>query len=179
MGWVRRIKINMKTIHQHPTELVLGVLTNQQPHNLTVLQSKQVKIGRWSLDFQIIGESHRVIARYDTFVVVQEILACVPLVADDCRHFKRFATLGAHSFRQDAYEVAIWFSEEPVPLLEGANLEVWFPVVYHSQPVTQIKWDVLPTGIRWWTLHLYPLQTGTVTVLSSSHLQTKDGDLWT
>lgn len=169
----------MKTIHQHPTELVLGVLTSQQLHNLTIVQSEQVNAGRWAFEFQIIGESHRIIARYNNVVVLQEILACVPLAADDCHHFKRFATLGAHTFRQDSYGMEIWFSEEPVPLLEGANLEVWFPAVHHSQPVTQIKWDVLPNGIRWWTLHLYPLQTRTITVLSSSHLQIKDGDLWT
>ncbi|MCI0709660.1 MAG: hypothetical protein L0154_05795 [Chloroflexi bacterium] len=169
----------MKTIHQQPTNLVLGVLTSGHLHNLTVLQAEGVNAGCWSFEFQIIGESHRIIVRRDNLVVLQEILACVPLVAADCHHFKRFTRLGVHSFRQDSYGVDIWFSEEPVPLLEGANLEVWFPAVYHQQPVTQIKWDVLPNGIRWWTLHLYPLQTGTITVLSSSHLQTKDGDLWT
>ena len=169
----------MKTIYQQPTDLILGVLTGQHLHNLTVLQNKQVKMGDWSVEFQIIGESHRVIARHAGTVKFQEIMACVPLVAHDCYHFNTFPHLNAHSFRRDVYGVEIWFSDEPVPLLEAADLEVCFPAVHDRQPVTQIKWEVLSHKIRWWTLHVYPLPSQTITVLSSSHLNTKDGHLWT
>lgn len=165
----------MKFTHQQPNDLVLGIFNKPLAIPLTVLQEGILHLGLWRFVFQIIGESHCVQIQKDGNLVWQEVLACVPLVAADCTHYRSFDTLDSHHFSDKAYSIQVGFAiseTQPLPLLDAPDLEVLFPTRVGQPPVTQIRWERLgKVMVRWWTRHVYPGEGQTVVVQSYSEFR--------
>lgn len=158
----------LPTVEQDPTHLSFGLLRDDIHLDLTVIQEQIVETGEWRFVFHIVGESHRVLIYHHAQLHHQEVLACIPLLAEDCAYYAQFAELQAYQLNVKPYQFDIRFSTETMPLFTPANLEVWFPTVYGVAPVTQIRWADNGQKMRWWTLHLYPRAHDTVTVLTYS-----------
>ena len=166
----------LPTIEQDPINLSFGLVKANIHLELTVLQEHTVNINNWQFVFQIVGESHRVLVYYKGQLQQQEVLACIPLRADDCVHHATFDQLQNYQLDADSYQFDIRFSTEIVPLLTQVDMEVGFPQVYGGYPVTQLCWEDNGHLMRWRTLHLYPRAHDTVTVLTYSeynYLQAK------
>lgn len=162
-------------VYQQPTDLILGILPTDTPLNLNIIQSQQVMMGAFSFTFEIIGESHRVRVALHNQLVMQEILACVPLVAEDCWHYHPFKMLQNHSFARQRYQIVVYFSRTPIHLV-APQLTVQFPMIGGQIPLTQIGWKQHNEAIRWSTLHIYPNRQSTTYVYSNSifHIQERN-----
>lgn len=167
--FMTHIKASMlPLIEQDPTSLSFGFLSDSIQLHLNVLQAQVVHCGAWRFVFQIVGESHRVLIYQEDILVHQEVLACIPLVAQDCQHYAQFASLQDYQLQAQPYQFDIRFSTENVPLFSQVDMEVDFPQLHGVTPVTQLRWNDTGKSMRWWTLHLYPRSTDTVTVLTYS-----------
>ncbi len=155
-------------IEQDPTSLSFGILSDSIQLQLNVLQEQVVTCGDWRFVFQIVGESHRVLIYHNDTVLQQEVLACIPLLAEDCQHYAQFEHLQDYQLNTSPYQFDIRFSTENVPLFTQVDMEVDFPQLHGVTPVTQLRWDDTGKSMRWWTLHLYPRSQDTVTVLTYS-----------
>lgn len=157
-------------IYQEPTALSLHVIEGATPLNLTVIEAQRVSCGLWTVDFEIVGESHRVCLSQAGQVTWQEVLACTQLPPEQAQHQHAFSQLTAHCFATEGYRVQVTFTtgEGPGLRLDRPNLTATFPPVFGQQPVTQLAWEVSPAAIQWRSLHIYPLRTHTVTVSSFS-----------
>lgn len=161
----------MQSIYQHPTDLTLAILVHELPYDLTVLTSATLQQQDWQFEFQIIGESHRVRILHQQRLILQEVLACIPISDKSCYHLKQFKHLKTHRHQQRGYQTEVWFSDCAGPLFEKPDLEVWFPEIFHQPPVTQIKWKHHEKAVEWWTLHLYPTVQNAITVLTYSKFE--------
>jgi len=151
----------LKLVNQTPADLVLAVMSHTLPANLQIIEQAQMTRGAWRVDFRIIGESHAISVYYDDVPVMHEVLACVDVEAHSCAHLHPFSTLQAHQYADSGgYQVQVDFNEMPawaLPAESVSMIRVDFPKVFGIAPVTQIQWKATATGVRWWTLHTYPL----------------------
>lgn len=158
----------IEAIYQEPSQLVLGVAVQRFPCQLTILKQETLAVGDWRFVFHIIGESHFVQVEKHGKLVLQELLACINLDPRSCTHYHHFCNLAPHRFRQENYRIAIDFKhrDKGYTLPTNAGMEVAFPAVHGTIPVTQIRWQVTKNRVQWWTYHLYPHETGVTEVRS-------------
>lgn len=163
----KRISV-LNPIYQSPAALVLGIATQEMTLTPTILRGQILELGQWRCHFRIIGESHWVRLEKDGQLVLQEILACVPLPASECLHHYPCKTLHNHTFSWNDYSSLVqfnWQADLPHPE-NGLMLE--FPAIFGQTPVTCLNWEAQNGILRWWTLHTYPLLEGAVCVRSYS-----------
>lgn len=158
---------------QHPKDLRLGVSQTQEIQPLTVLAEKTVVIEELSITFRIIGESHWITISHNENILLQEILACVSLQGEHWQHQHSFIDSRSHTFAKDGYEIQLVFAEMTPRISQMGNLnsiEVYFPnpLGNGEEPFTRIWWEYDGHTLQWWTIHVYPLEDGTVAVLSTS-----------
>ena len=158
----------LPTIEQDPTNLSFGILRENTRFDLTVLQEEIVGVAGWRFVFQIVGESHRVLVYQNQQLQYQEVLACIPLLPEDCDYHASFGELQDYHLVVAPYQFDIRFSTETMPLFTQPDMEVRFPKMHSVTPVTQLRWEDNGHSMRWWTLHLYPRRHDTVTVLTYS-----------
>jgi hypothetical protein len=144
-------------IDQRPTDLVLGIVRTEIGYPLRCLQQAECILGAWRVIFRIIGESHVARVEHDGRLVFQEILACIPLTADECHHWQPFD------------QVRVGFSSQ-IDEARPYHMEVRFPGVDGRKPVTRIGWQAQTAHLTWWTLHTYPQPEGWVYVQTGSTL---------
>jgi hypothetical protein len=160
------------TVYQRPQDLVLGVTDRDVSHRFQILKRADVQTGALYVRFHIIGESHFVTVQNGGATLFHEILACVPLRADECWHLQRFSTLDAHFYRREAYQVEVTFGAKAVAMARSAQMiEVQFPRVYGVTPVTRVSWKQTRQRLYWWTLHTYPERAGTLYVQTASQVE--------
>ena len=146
------------TILQHPQDLQLAVLQDDNLSGLTILQAAHVRCGSWEFKFAIIGESHFVRVTYGGQFIMQEVLACVDLPANVRGHTHALHTLAPHQHQAERYAVQVDFAYEDLHAPTGYDgmLEFAFPEIYGVTPVTRICWWQEAQRLRWQTLHTYP-----------------------
>jgi hypothetical protein len=156
----------LKAIYQEPSRLILGIAYSHLPCQLTILKQELLTVGQWRFMFHIIGESHFVQVEYDKQLVLQELLACIDLDPAYCSHYHDFGNLNIHRYSHSGYSVNVDFKsrDKGYTLPNGLAMEVAFPAIYGTVPVTQIRWQVTRDKVRWWTHHLYPQEAGVVEV---------------
>lgn len=165
----------LETVYQEPNTLALAVLPGDSPCPLTVLKKAVVQVDEWQFTFHIIGESHLIRVERNGQLMFQEVLACVPLAPQDCLHHHPFGDLENHHYQSEHYRVAVHFAERPVCCnrqidpMDESQITVTFPEVCGQIPLTQVKWQIRERTIRWWTLHVYPHETGATEVRSFTH----------
>jgi hypothetical protein len=146
------------SVLQRPQDLVLAVLTHNTLPKMTYLQQATHSIGAWSFEFAIVGESHHVRVTYDGACIMNEILACVQFVDEQCTHFHAFRTLDAHDFESRNYRVEVSFEvrspwQNPHPPYH--QIQYQFPTTQGQMPITRIQWQQHENALNWWTLHTY------------------------
>lgn len=156
-------------IHQDPRRLTLSLLEQEIELPITILESQEVIVGEWTIDFAIIGESHQVTIRHGKVFVVREVLACVAMPNREDVKAHSFSDLQPYRHQHRGYQVEVSFTNKTVPLWDDVQLTMRFPTVYGQQPLTQIRWQILVDRVQWQTLHVYPLPQRSVTVLSRSY----------
>jgi hypothetical protein len=161
-------------IHQRPQDLILGIVQTELSYPVKPLQSAVYDAGLFRLQFQIIGESHIVRVECAGAPVFHEVLACLPLRAEQCAHWHRFADLRPHTYQAGRYCVEVQCDSTPdgwsPPAQPQQQLEVHFPLVNGQTPVTRVAWAQIDTTTYWWTLHTYPAINDTVYVYTASYL---------
>lgn len=148
--------MEMKSIYQHPQALVLGVMSSEIQAELKILRQADLEIEDWRFQFAIIGESHRVRIEKAGQLVLQEILACVPLQSERCLHYHPCLEDQPHTFCWEQYAVSLYFEPQRTWEAGENQLVVNFPAVHGQIPVTCLKWEVQNETVYWWTLHTYP-----------------------
>jgi hypothetical protein len=159
------------TILQHPQDLRLAVLQDDNLSGLTILQKAEVRCGAWAFVFAIIGESHFVRVTHGGQFIMQEVLACVELPENVRGHTHALDTLARHQYHAERYAVGIDFAyqEMHAPTDYDGMLEYAFPETYGVTPITRICWWQEVDRLRWQTLHTYPALDHITYVFSDSH----------
>lgn len=162
----------MLVAHQNPTDLILAILCTDTQLPLTVLDQSTIQHHHLTVTFQIIGESHAVHIAHQEKLILQEILACIDIPANQATHHHAFNQLAPHDYNIPNYCTTISFDthniDDSIPLLSNPSLEVRFPAIYGHQPITQIEWNTTDHSINWKTLHLYPSEHDIISVKSVS-----------
>src|SRR5687768_584771 len=134
---------NLVSIPQKAQDLVLAVVENDALPSMRVLLSESLQLAAWRFDFAIIGESHYVRISHEGRLVMREILACLPLKAEDCKLYQPFGNLEPFAYQESAYQVAVAFeSRVPVWTQEEQCLSYQFPVTHGKVPETRIQWQI-------------------------------------
>jgi hypothetical protein len=165
----------LPVVYQRPHDLALIVSAGElrPPTPLRILAQETALCGAWRFTFHVIGESHWVQVAQGSTPILQEVLACIPFDPAACLHHHRFADLGAHGFRRDAYQVQVRMGLAGVDWQPQGTLRVEFPAIYGQRPFTYLQWrQVAPVEVRgqaapatvprmeWYTLHTYPTLDG-------------------
>jgi hypothetical protein len=148
----------LSLVYQRPEDLILNVLTGEIQPALKVLKQQVVMIHDWRFVFAIIGESHWIRIERHNRLVLQEVLACIPVRAEGSLFYHRCTEALPTSYRWARYDVALHFSASPSPGLPEAEgrLALDFPPLYGIVPTTQIAWKQQAGALHWWTRHTYP-----------------------
>jgi len=168
------MKAQLTTIDQRPEDLVLAILNKQQTLPLKNLVQRQVDFGPYTIEFHIIGESHRIRVMQRGQFVLEEILACVQLSKSICRHRHAFINGAAHRYHALNYDVQVSFTTQPEwqhPGVDSAYIAYAFPAINDFVPLTRIQWQQNEAYIRWWTLHTYHYHATTTYVHSVSTIR--------
>jgi hypothetical protein len=161
----------MNLIQQHPRDLRLALFEGVPNFPMTVLKEAQESYSQWAFRFCIIGESHAVTVYHAGQPIFSEALACYPVRPDQCVQLCTFDDLRGQWAAHDRYCGQVTFDR---PLLNDTEhkdtnaIEVEFPSTFKEVPVTQIQWKANKGVMYWWTLHTYPLVTGTIRVYTQS-----------
>jgi len=165
----------MNAVYQHPRELVLALFTSAPGLPMTVLQSSKLSYGSWTVDVNVIGESHAIIFSREGKPVFSEVLACYPVTKHRAYYAYEFAKMDDHGIHIGPYYGHVNFREPDwtVPPAGPESLEVTFPQTENNRgsevPVTRVQWQYEHERLQWWTLHTYPLKKETIRVYSRSH----------
>lgn len=160
---------NLVSIPQNAQDLVLALVEHDALPSMRVLLAESVEIAAWRFDFAIIGESHYVRISHEGRLLMREILACLPLKAEDCKLYQPFSVLEPFAYQESAYQVAVGFeSRLPVWTQKQDSLSYQFPVTHGKVPETRIQWQIHAGQLRWQTLHSYPEARRQRLVLSES-----------
>lgn len=162
---------------QHPRDLTLALYRGEPTQRLTVLKSHSVQVGRWCAHLHIVGESHAAIISRDGVPVFAETFSCAPTADQNHDQQFTFEDLQPLHHTQPGYGVQVAFRTPAwqLPTLQAENtLEYRFPVTYGQHPLTRAQWHVADGCLRWWTLHVYPLQNDTIHVYTQSHYHQED-----
>jgi hypothetical protein len=161
-------------IIQHTKDLRLAILSEDVLASLTILQEARIHYGDWQVYFAIIGESHRIRIQHQEQFILEEILACVDVQANDCSHYHDFSDLTAHHYQQEQYRIHISFSDKiPLKIPSAQSIEYRFPVIYNLEPITRIEWKLEGNILFWWTLHSYAEPEKIITVHTQSEFHFK------
>lgn len=161
--------MNIRPVHQNPTDLVLATAADLNDLTLTVLRCEELRVGAWRFAFHIIGESHVVTVKHHDQSVWCELLACIDIHKQACDHHHAFTDLSNHVYRLPGYQVEVKFSDNAGAAFGAEALEVHFPEIYGHTPVTRIEWTQDAGVVGWRTLHVYPQKQGVLYVHSISH----------
>lgn len=166
----------MQVVYQSPQQLTLALFDGQPTYPLTLLRSRRHRMGDWNVHFHIIGESHAVIFTHHGRPLFTELLACIPVSAEQCAYVHPFTTLDAHMMQRDNYQVQVTFdATTPSPLTN--SLELAFPPVWGRVPITRIEWEQTGSCLHWRTLHTYPNHLGETCVRTTSHFDFESNKL--
>lgn len=160
----------MQTIYQHPRDLALVLFRGEPTQPLTRLKTDRLRLGRWEAAFHIIGESHAVILSYAGVPVFSEMLSCAPLSGEGGDTVCDLSDMQPRQLERSGYGVCVTF-DEPVPAapMDASQIKFAFPAVFGQKPLTRVQWAQDDGTLRWWTLHVYPLQTGVIHVYTTSY----------
>lgn len=159
----------MDQILQSPRELQLGVFTHNSLPETTDLMLCEDRSGINRVTFTIIGESHKIKVLRDGKLVLAELLACIPIDPLQGVHHHCFVDGKPHSWHTEGYQLSVWTVSNHVPVKSLPNsIQFAFPETYGVIPITRVEWEILATGIHWKTYHVYPDESGLVTVCSNS-----------
>ena len=172
MQALNRTSTQLQPFYQRPNDLEFAVLSGELPVRLTILAQKTLASGDWQFLFHIIGESHFVTIRHKGKSVLHEVLACMQVPVAKCNHHHRFPGLHPHHYTGKQYTASVMFESNAAPKTRFPNrkidLELAFPAIFGQTPVTQIGWEKTRDTLTWWTTHLYPEQSGLITVQTFS-----------
>lgn len=157
-------------ILQYPTDLIFAVMEHDVSSLLTVLKTEVVRMGDYIIHFAIIGESHCITVTHRGQFIRQEVLACTDIPAILQANSHKFAKLDLYQHEEHGYEVRVWFADalETMDWENQGLLRMDFPEMFGQIPFTQVQWQVTPSSIRWRTTHVYPLDTHTTYVYTTS-----------
>jgi hypothetical protein len=161
----------MSVVHQHPRELVLSLFLAAPSFPITVLSQKKQVYGRWTVEIDIIGESHAIIFFFDSEPVFSEVLACYPLAKHRCYYAYEFEKMDHHHIHIGPYYGRVNFREaewKMPPEVKGEVLTYDFPSVNGAVPQTRVQWSFAHQRFQWWTLHTYPMGDEIIRVYSLS-----------
>jgi hypothetical protein len=161
----------MNPVYQQAHDLVLGVLTQETAAPLTIFQEATLARDLWRVRFTIIGESHWIRIENEGRLVLQEVLACVPLKATECLHHHPCQNRQAHHFAWQNYQVDLHFGSDPRFPSSKTGLRVEFPQILGQTPFTALRWEEKADALHWWTLHTYPQVGQTVCVRTFSRFK--------
>lgn len=164
---VSKEPLRIPPIHQSPRDLILAVHDVDVSRQFTILRQQHVPIKQMTLTFSIIGESHIVTVKENGRIKLQEILACISLQ----NPLHCFHDLKDYRYITEDYGVVVMFSTQPYPMPDGPGIEIIFPKIQGQQPITRIQWQILEDHVKWWTLHTYPDQSGSIYVYTQSQLK--------
>jgi hypothetical protein len=163
--------VSLEAVYQHPRELVLALFDGPPRFEMTVLASADVRVGVVDVSVNIIGESHALVCSRDGVPFFSEVLACTPEAERDSNYHYAFTRMDNHAVGDGAYRGRVGFREAnwEIPVVPPENmLQVTFPQTHGHIPLTRVMWAVQGVGLRWWTLHTYPLPTEQISVYSTS-----------
>jgi hypothetical protein len=157
---------------QRPNDLRLALIQRPPLPVLKPLKMYEIGLGRWRINFSIIGESHQVQVWRDDHLQFAEMLVCMDFSPTQCDHYYRFDTLNTHQHRTPGYSVQVEFDSQarPKPRCDG-SLRFDFPAAHGVLPITEIRWWQHEAHLFWWTLHVYPQAVAVVYVYSQSVLK--------
>ncbi|MDX1991255.1 MAG: DUF2617 family protein [bacterium] len=162
---------------QRAADLVFAVTEQELTVPVKVLAQAQFSAAGLAFTFSIIGESHIVRVERDGALLMQEVLACIPVEPGRCVHLARFPMLTNHTYTRPNYTASVNFSqtdavlEAPVEAQEQGRLHYAFPQHWGRTPQTVVLWYTdprKPNALGWRTLHSYPEANGIRTVLTES-----------
>lgn len=161
----------MNSIYQHPRDLRFALFDGEPTFPMTILEEAHVTHGLWTFRFCIIGESHATTIYHAGEPMFSEVLACYPVQPEQCTRLYTFDHHERHEVAQERYRGAVAFDHPTWPepdAFRDQQLEVVFPSTFGEVPVTRVQWHTQDSVMQWWTLHTYPLTTGTTYVYTRS-----------
>jgi hypothetical protein len=162
---------------QCASDLVFAITEQELTVPVKVLAQAQFSAAGLAFTFSIIGESHIVRVERDGALLMQEVLACIPVEPGRCTHLARFPVLTNHTYMRPNYTASVNFYqtdsvlEAPFEAQEQGRLRYAFPQSYGRTPQTVVLWYTdphKPNALGWRTLHSYPEVGGVRTVLTES-----------
>lgn len=158
----------LQAVNQRPQDLHLAIVTADKLPQTHTLLSHEIHVGEWSIQFGIIGESHRIRVQRNNQFMLEEMLACVPVSPESCVHHHAFVDLRDHHFTEDNYCVSVTMRRDTgLWKQQDDEMSYTFPAINGIEGMTRIQWTLCESSIAWRTYHSY-LHAGDVLCVYST-----------